>query len=117
MSNIVELLLRERNKSYEVLIKNSNVEPIMTGHCPECQEEHHDIDFKEEVISPTPIPHESKPDTHITKPNKEESESESESESFDIPQDTYLEESESESESLNSEEVNSNDEDDDLMFL
>ena len=117
MSNVVELLLRERIKSYEVLIKNSNVDPIMTGHCPECHQEHHDIDFKEHFISPTPIPHESKPDTHIVKPNKEETESESESETFDIQQDTYSEEQESISEPSNSEEVNLNDEDDDLMFL
>ena len=104
MSNVVELLLREREKSYEVLIKNSNDQPIMVGHCPDCEHEHQQIDFKEDFISPTPIEHETKPDHHYNI-NQNEHESESDSES----------ESESESESFN--ESESNNEDDDLMFL
>lgn len=105
MSNVVELLLREREKSYEVLIKNSNDQPIMVGHCPDCEHEHQQIDFKEDFISPTPIEHETKPDHHYNIINQNEHESESDSES----------ESESESESFN--ESESNNEDDDLMFL
>ena len=123
MSNVVEMLLRERENSYEVLIKNSIVDPIYTGHCPDCQHEHHKLDVKEEIISPTPIKQEPYP-YHDIKEDKQESESESQSES----------ESESESESINeiqspvnniTEEINNkeseneldNNTDDDIMFL
>lgn len=119
MVDILEMLLKERESSYEVLLKNSQSDPIYTGHCPDCHKQEHKIEFKEEIISPTPIDHVTPHDheyEYVESPSESESESQSESESESTSEsesesESQLDsESESESESISESESELNEE-------
>ena len=65
MIDVVEFLKSERANNYDVLVKNSQKLKVDTGYCPECKEEQHKQDFKEQYQNPEPTSYQDvKPSIH-----------------------------------------------------